>query len=122
MPVRPWGLVARSGRCSLCSQIWNTGNPYLAGVDVAVVDTGDDESLAGDVDALGVCLVHGGRVTLGDVGEVLHLLGAELFATPYQLAAPCRMRPVGIGCEGESSLGGGHNMGSFLKWRGNSVP
>lgn len=116
------GEVAWSGRCSLCHSIRNIGNPYLAGVDVAVVDTGDDESLAGDVDALGMCLVHGGRVTLGDVGEVLHLLGAELFAISYQLAAPWRMRSVGIGCEGESSLGGGHNMGSFLKWRGNSVP
>lgn len=115
-------VVARSGLCSLCFRIRNSENSYLAGVDVAVIDTGDDESLAGDVDALGVCLVHGGRVTLGDVGEILHLLGADLFSTSYQLAALRRMRSVGVGCEGESSLGGGHNMGSFLKWRGNSVP
>lgn len=92
---------------------------YLAGVDVAVVDAGDDESLAGDVDALSVCLVDSGGLALGDVGEVLHLLGADLFAIPCQLAASsprafCRDR-----CEGASSLGGGHiTWPHSRKWRG----
>lgn len=117
MPVRPWTAVIGQDAVSFvpASGILERRekSSYLSGIDVAVVNAGDDKSLAGDVDALGVCLVNGGRLAPGDVGEVLHLLGADLFAIPCQLAAPSRMRSAEIGCEGDSSLVGGHDMASF---------
>lgn len=91
---------------------------YLAGVDVAVVNAGDDKSLAGDVDALSVCLVNSGGLALGDVGEVLHLLGADLFAIPCQLAEATPRADCWDRCEVVSSLGGGRNMASFLEMAG----
>lgn len=52
---------------------------YFPAVDVAVVDPGDDKSLATNVDTLGVCLLDGGLLAVHDARNVLHLLGADLF-------------------------------------------
>lgn len=54
------------------------GRIYLAAVDAAVLDLGDDVALAADVDAFRVRLVDGGRCLAQDGDKVLHLGGLDL--------------------------------------------
>ena len=127
MPVRPWKVLIGQGpgpfvRASGISERKEGGDSYLSGVDVAVVNAGDDISLVGNVDALGVGLSNGVRIAPGDVGEVLHLLGADLFTILCQLAAPSRMRSPGIAVKGTRAWMVGITWPHSWKWRGNSVP
>lgn len=52
--------------------------PYLSGVETSALNSGQDVSLAADVQTLSKGLVDGGLVFADNGGDGLHLLGLEL--------------------------------------------
>lgn len=88
--------------------------PYLARVDASIVlDPGDDVSVAGNVESLGLCLCRGGFGSVQDIGKVLHLLGCDL-ERPSALALP--IRSVDRGCVCHGVIVSSYHL--RLEWRG----